>query len=88
MVEVNAVLVATDFSEHAHQAVDTAVAIARTFGARIELVHAFQTPVPIVSPYEVVVPEGFIEQAREAAAKNLSAVVDRISAEGVPVKPT
>jgi universal stress protein A len=87
MREVKAVLVATDFSEHGHQAVEAAIAIARTFEARIEVVHAFQTPVPIVSPYEVVVPAGFIEQAREAAAKNLGAVVDRISSEGIPVKP-
>jgi nucleotide-binding universal stress UspA family protein len=86
MIEINAVLVATDFSENAHEAVDTAMAIAKTFEARIELVHAFQTPVPIVSPYEVVVPDGFLEQARDAAAKNLKAVVEKISAEGIEVR--
>jgi universal stress protein A len=84
-MEVKSVLVATDFSENAHQAVDAAIAIAKNFGARIELVHAFQTPVPIVSPYEVVVPDGFLEQARDAAAKNLKAVVEKISSEGVEV---
>ena len=29
MIEINAVLVATDFSENAHEAVDTAMAIAK-----------------------------------------------------------
>jgi nucleotide-binding universal stress UspA family protein len=85
-IQINSVLVATDFSENAAQAVDTAIAIAKTFGAKMELVHAFQTPVPIVSPYEVVVPDGFLEQARDAAAQNLKAVVEKISAEGVEVR--
>ena len=68
-----------------HQAVDTAIAVAKTFGAKVELVHAFQTPVPIVSPYEVVGPDGFLEQARKAAAQNLKSVVEKISAEGCEV---
>ena len=83
---VKTVLVATDFSENAHQAVDAAIQVAKTFGARIELVHAFQTPVPIVSPYEVVVPDGFLEQARAAAAENLKAVAEKITSEGITVK--
>jgi nucleotide-binding universal stress UspA family protein len=86
MKNLKALLVATDFSENAHQAVDEAIALAKGSGARIEVVHAFQTPVPIVSPYEVVVPDGFLEQARNAAAKNLRAVVEKISAEGIAVK--
>ena len=86
MKQVKALLVATDFSENAHQAVDEAISIAKASGARIEVVHAFQTPVPIVSPYEVVVPDGFLEQARNAAAKNLRAVADKIAAEGIKVK--
>lgn len=86
MIQIKSVLVATDFSENAQEAVDTALSIAKTFGARLEVVHAFQTPVPIVSPYEVVVPDGFLEQARDAAARNLKAVVEKISSEGVEVK--
>lgn len=83
---IKTVLVATDFSENAHQAVDAAIQVAKTFGARIDLVHAFQTPVPIVSPYEVVVPDGFLEQARGAAAENLKAVAEKIASEGIEVK--
>ena len=85
MIQINKVLVATDFSENASQAVDSAVNIAKTFGASLHVVHAFQTPVPIVSPYEVVVPDGFLEQARDAAAANLKGVVEKISSEGVEV---
>ena len=86
MIQINQVLVATDFSENAAEAVDTALSIAKTFGAGLHVVHALQTPVPIVSPYEVVVPDGFLEQARDAAAENLKAVVEKISSEGVDVQ--
>jgi universal stress protein A len=86
MIQIHKVLVATDFSENAQDAVDTAISIAKTFGASLDVVHAFQTPVPIVSPYEVVVPDGFLEQARDAAAQNLKAVVEKISSEGVEVR--
>jgi nucleotide-binding universal stress UspA family protein len=82
---IKKVLVATDFSENAQPAVETAITVAKTFGAEVHLVHAFQTPVPIVSPYEVVVPDGFLEQARDAAARNLNAVEEKISSEGVSV---
>jgi nucleotide-binding universal stress UspA family protein len=82
---IKKLLVATDFSENAQPAVETAITIAKTFGAKVHLVHAFQTPVPIVSPYEVVVPDGFLEQARDAAARNLNAVEEKISSEGVSV---
>jgi nucleotide-binding universal stress UspA family protein len=83
MNEINSVLVATDFSESAQPAVDAAITIAKSFDAQLHVVHAFQTPVPIVSPYEVVVPDGFLEQARGATAANLRAVVEKISSEGL-----
>jgi universal stress protein A len=85
MNQVNSVLVATDFSENAQPALDAAIMVAKTFGAEVHLVHAFQTPVPIVSPYEVVVPDGFLEQARDSAGRNLSAVEEKISSEGLTV---
>ena len=85
MIQINKVLVATDFSENAQESVDTALEIAKQFGASLHVVHAFQTPVPIVSPYEVVVPDGFLEQARDAAAENLKSVLEKISSEGIEV---
>jgi nucleotide-binding universal stress UspA family protein len=83
MKQVNSVLVATDFSEAAQHAVDGAIAVAKTFEAKLHVVHAFQTPVPIVSPYEVVVPEGFLEQARDSAGNELQKVVEKINSEGL-----
>ena len=85
MNKINSLIIATDFSENAQPAIDAAITVAKTFGAEVHLVHAFQTPVPIVSPYEVVVPDGFLEQARDAAAKSLKAVEEKISSEGLTV---
>ncbi len=85
MNQVNSVLAATDFSENSRQAVEAAIAIAVQSGAELHLVHAFQTPVPILSPYEVVVPDGFLKQARDSAGRNLNAIVEKISSEGVEV---
>jgi nucleotide-binding universal stress UspA family protein len=83
MNEVSSVLVATDFSKSAQPAVDAAITIAKRFDAQLHVVHALQTPVPIVSPYEVVVPDGSFEQARGAAAASLRSVVEKISSEGL-----
>ena len=87
MNQVNSGLAATDFSRNSRQAVDVAIAIAKQSGAELHLVHAFQTPVPILSPYEVVVPDGFLEQARDSAGRNLNTIVEKISSEGVEVTP-
>ena len=87
MNEVNTVLVATDFSENALPAVDAAITVAKRFGAELHLVHAFQTPVPIVSPYQVVVPDGLLEQARDSAERSLRAIQEKISSEGLTVTP-
>jgi nucleotide-binding universal stress UspA family protein len=85
MNEVRTVLIATDFSEHAQSAVDAAITVAKRFGAKLHIVHAFQTPVPIVSPYEIVVPAGILEQARESAGRRLRAIEEKIASEGLTV---
>ena len=85
MNEVNTVLVATDFSENALPAVDAAITVAKRFGAELHLVHAFQTLAPIVSPYAVVVPDGFLEQARDSASRSLRTIQEKILSEGLTV---
>ncbi len=86
MNEVKTVLVATDFSSHSEAAVRAAINLVKAFGATLHLVHAFDTPIPIFTPYEVVVPDGFLEQARESATRSLNASRDKIQAEKVDVK--
>jgi nucleotide-binding universal stress UspA family protein len=83
MTSIERILVASDFSEHSSRALDLAIDFALKFGARIELVHAFDVPVPFVTPYEVAVPDTFMQEAREFAKKKLAGELDRVIAAGV-----
>jgi nucleotide-binding universal stress UspA family protein len=71
--EPRAIVVGTDFSAASGEALATAGAWARSFGARLHLVHALQLPIPLIAPYEVAIPEGVIEGARREALRQLDA---------------
>jgi nucleotide-binding universal stress UspA family protein len=86
MSQIKNVLVATDFSAHSEAAIRMATQLAKTFDATVHLVHAFDTPIPIFTPYEVVVPDGFLEQARDSATRSLHASRDKIQAESITVE--
>ena len=76
-------LTAVDFSAASDAALDVAVALARSFGASLHVVHSFELPIPAVSPYEVAIPDAYLEEARGAAARRLSEAVARARAQGV-----
>jgi nucleotide-binding universal stress UspA family protein len=81
--DIHDIVVATDFSETAGLAVEAATEVAKTYHARLHVIHAFETPIPIVSPYEIVLPEGVLEQARMSAMKSLQAAAQKAVAAGV-----
>src|SRR4051812_32173240 len=68
---MDTIVVPTDFSPAASNAVDYAVELAKYFNARIVLVNAF--PIPIAS-YEAGVPLQMISSLREAVEQNLEIV--------------
>lgn len=76
-------LVATDFSEPSNRALDKAKELARDLGAKLHLIHAFDIPVPYVTPYEIAVPADFIEGARKEARVRLTALVEKVTSEGI-----
>jgi nucleotide-binding universal stress UspA family protein len=82
---IRTIVVAVDFSRHSDAAVDAAIDLARHFAAKVHVVHAFALPIPLVTPYEVTIPEPYVEQTRKAAADKLAAVVARIREAGVAV---
>jgi nucleotide-binding universal stress UspA family protein len=77
------IVVATDFSPHGDHARDVAVDLARQFSADLHVVHAFDIPLALVTPYEVTVPDNLIREARDAARKRLDAAIDAVKATGV-----
>ncbi|MGH0034973.1 MAG: universal stress protein [Myxococcota bacterium] len=84
-MNVRKILVAVDFSAHSDKAVEDGIDLAKRFDAELHLVHAFDVPVPMVTPYEVAVPTGFVEQAREAAKKRLQELEEKVRAAGSDV---
>jgi len=82
---IKRIVVATDFSELSHEAVDTAAAFAHECGATLDLVHvasemAFAVPPPMEM---VTVPIDMAGSVREASER-MSAEEDRVRARGVP----
>jgi nucleotide-binding universal stress UspA family protein len=84
-MKIETILVATDFSEDAEQALQEALALAKAFGARIHLVHTYHLPAHPVGPAPYTVPQEVFDAVRERAQKQLEAVEARVAAEGVKV---
>lgn len=80
------ILVPVDFSDHSARALEAAMALARTFGAELHLLHCYQINVGAISPYGIVLPESFERDVREAALTRLAEWRDKVSAEGIPVE--
>jgi len=77
------ILVPVDFSEHSEKAVEMARELARAFDAKLLLLHCYQVNPGAVSPYGIVLPEGFDREVREAAARRLEEWRDKAGADGV-----
>ena len=85
MRPIRTIVTAVDFSPHSEAVLDAAVTFAKQFGAKLRLVHAYDIPIPLVSPYEVAIPEPYLEEIRRVAAAQLAALVARVAGQGVAV---
>ena len=75
MNSFHCIVVPTDFSTTANLALERAIALARESNAELHVCHAFEYVAPMLSPYEIPVPEDFIRQTREAAENRLAELV-------------
>ena len=84
-MNVKTILVPTDFSADAEKALSTATELAKLFGARIVVLHAYQVDIPVVSPMAggYTLPQGFYEDLRSQATAQVERLAKEAAAEGI-----
>jgi nucleotide-binding universal stress UspA family protein len=82
---VNTILVPTDFSADAEEALSTATELAKLFGAKIVLLHAYHVDIPVVSPMAggYALPQGFYEDLRRQATAQVEKLAKEAVTEGI-----
>ena len=84
-MNVNIILVPTDFSADAEKALSTAKELAELFGAEVVIVHAYHVNIPVVMPMEggYALPSGFCEDLRSEATARVEKVAKELANEGI-----
>ncbi len=85
MDAVRTILVPIDFSSHSTRALETAVGLAKTFGAEIHLLHCYSLNLGAVSSYSLAIPENFDRDVCLSAQAKLDASVEKVQADGIEV---
>jgi nucleotide-binding universal stress UspA family protein len=82
---VNTILVPTDFSADAEKALSTATELAKLFGAKIVVLHAYLVDIPVVSPMAggYALPQGFYEDLRCQATAQVEKLAKEAATEGI-----
>jgi nucleotide-binding universal stress UspA family protein len=84
-MNVNTILVPTDFSADAAEAVKTASELAKQFSARVVLLHAYNVVIPLASPMAgaYMLPDGFYEGLRAHANSLVDAAARKLAEAGI-----
>jgi universal stress protein A len=85
MPPIRKILVPVDFSPHADRALQSAVELAKVFGAELHLLHCYQINLGGISPYGLAIPESFDRDVRNAAQRKLDEWAEKARAGGVEV---
>lgn len=70
-MQIRKILVPVDFSADADHAVEVATGLAKTFGARLLLLHAYHLPAQLAMPDQVMIPQEYWDGIRDAAMRKL-----------------
>ena len=87
-MKIETILVPTDFSDDANHALETAKGLARQFGSKIVLLHAYRVDLPMSTPAlggGFVLPDNFYEQLRSQAKQQIEALAAEVEKDGVKV---
>lgn len=88
-MEIKTILCPTDFSAASDRTLKSAVALAKTLGARVKVVHVFQRPIGIAlegAPASTQAAETFLADAHRELREQLQALKDRWAALGVALE--
>jgi nucleotide-binding universal stress UspA family protein len=88
-MQIKTILVATDFSDDADAAIETGIELAKTFGAKVELFHAFHVDIPAIYAGfggDFAKPQDVLEPIRQAAEAAMDQLVERVSSKDVEVQ--
>ena len=81
------ILVPTDFSTPADEALERAVELARLTGAELHLLHAYELPTTMgVVDVPLALPQEFFDRVREAAQSQLEERVKNLTSGGVEAR--
>ena len=84
-MNVKTILVPTDFSADAEKALSTATDLAKLFGARVVVLHAYLVDIPVVSSMAggYALPRGFYEDLRSQATALVENLAKEAATEGI-----
>jgi nucleotide-binding universal stress UspA family protein len=85
MIEIQKILVPTDFSEYSQHAVKYAVALAQSFKAKLYVVHVWDQSIA-VGPTETFHTEIWVE-AEKSEKERLNQATQRLRTEGIDAEP-
>lgn len=82
-MRIQTILVPIDYSPHSARALQVAIGLAKTFSAKVHLLHAYHLPVSITMPDAVVIPQSFWDSVKDASARKLEKSFETVTREGV-----
>jgi nucleotide-binding universal stress UspA family protein len=82
-MQVRSILVPVDFSRDSEHATGIAAELAKTFGAKLLLLHAYHLPTQLALPDQVIAPQDYWDGVRDATQRKLEDCRARASASGV-----
>jgi len=83
VLRIATILVPTDFSPDADAALEHAIDIARLFGARIHLLHAYYIVPQAATPWSYSFPAGLIDDVRQDALRRVEALREKVKERGI-----
>ena len=81
---ISHVLVPTDFSPYAEQALDYAIRLARTLKARLTVLHVIQPVLLAGVDMGVALPETYLREVEDAVQSSMAETLARVTATGLP----